>query len=145
MNVATRLPHEPASVAEARAALGPLEPAVDRATIGTLRLLVSELVANSVRHSRPERSPGEIELLVSTSPETVRVEVVDGGRGFVVGPRVVGQDQGSGWGLHLVDTLSDRWGTERDGGMRIWFELDYAPAVAGASASGSRHADAAPG
>ncbi|MBA3422263.1 MAG: ATP-binding protein [Thermoleophilaceae bacterium] len=113
--------------------------------MGTLRLLVSELVANSVRHSRPERSPGEIELLVSTSPETVRVEVVDGGRGFVVGPRVVGQDQGSGWGLHLVDTLSDRWGTERDGGMRIWFELDCAPAVAGASASGSRHADAAPG
>ncbi len=132
MNVATRLPHEPASIAEARAALEPLEPAVDRVTIGTLRLLVSELVTNSVRHGRPERSAGDIELSVSKSRRTVRVEVADAGRGFVTRPRVAGQDAGSGWGLYLVDALSDRWGTERDGRMRIWFEIDCGPAAAAA-------------
>lgn len=127
MKVATRLLHEPASVAEARAALRPLEPAVDRATIGTLRLLVSELVTNSVRHGRPERSAGAIELSVSKSLWTVRVEVADAGRGFAVRSRFDGQDEGSGWGLHLIDALSDRWGTERDVRMRIWFEIDCDP------------------
>lgn len=96
MNVATRLPHEPAAVAEVRAALDPLEPAVDPRTIGTLRLLVSELVGNSVRHGRPERSTAEIELSVSKSRQTVRVEVADAGRGFTVRSRVSGQDEGSG-------------------------------------------------
>ena len=33
-------------------------------------------------------------------------------------------------GLHLVDTLSDRWGTKRYGRMRIWFEIDRSPASA---------------
>ncbi len=87
MNVATRLPHEPAAVAEARAALDPLEPAVDGRTIGTLRLLVSELVTNSVRHGRPERSAADIELWISKSRQTVRVEVADAGRGFTVRSR----------------------------------------------------------
>ena len=131
MNLATRLPHEPASVAEARAALRALEFAVDGATLGTLRLLVSELVTNSVRHGRPA-SAAEIELSVRASPQAVRVEVADAGRGFSVRPRVAGQDQGSGWGLHLVDTLSDRWGTERNGRMRIWFEIDRGPAASAA-------------
>ena len=128
MNLATRLPNEPASVAEARATLAPLEPAVDSATIGTLRLLVSELVTNSVRHGRPCPS-GEIELSLHASPQTVRVEISDAGRGFTVHPRVAGQDPGSGWGLYLVDALSDRWGTEHDGRTRIWFEIDCGPAV----------------
>ncbi len=128
-HIETRLPHEPASVAEARGALEPIEPNLDASTLGTLRLLVSELVTNSVRHGQAERA-GEIELSVSVSHETVRVEIADPGPGFDVSPRAEAQDQGSGWGLHLVDVLSDRWGTERDRYMRVWFELaaDGAPA-----------------
>lgn len=112
---------------EARAALRPLEPAVDRETIATLRLLVSELVTNSVRHGRPPPS-GEIDLSVHASPQTVRVEITDAGPGFAVHPRVAGQDPGSGWGLHLVDALSDRRGSDHGAHTRIWFELDYEPA-----------------
>ncbi len=126
MNLATRLPRTPASVARARQALAPLDRQVDRSTLGTIRLLVSELVTNSVRHSE---ASGGIELLVSASPETVRVEVADAGPGFAVRPRVPGQDKGSGWGLHLLDALSHRWGTERRGHMRVWFEID-SPSVA---------------
>jgi len=121
-NIETRLPQEPASVAEARGALEPIEPHLDADTLGTLRLLVSELVTNSVRHGQAERA-GEIELSVSVSEETVRVEIADPGPGFEVSPRAEAQDQGSGWGLHFVEVLSDRWGTERDESMRVWFEL----------------------
>lgn len=60
----------------------------------------------------------------------MRVEVADAGRGFTVRSRVSGQDEGSGWGLHPVDALSDRWGAERDGHMRNWFEIDCGPPAA---------------
>lgn len=131
MNVAACLPSEPASVAEARHALEPLEPTVDPDTIRTLELLVSELVTNSVRHGRGDGG-GAIELVVSASPERVRVEVADSGPGFSARPRAEGQDPGSGWGLHLVEALSNRWGTERDARMRIWFEIDLASVAAAA-------------
>ena len=124
MNVATRFPHHPTSVSRARHAIDGLETAVDEETLATVRLLVSELVTNSVRHARPDRS-GEIELSVSASPKTVRVEVADSGPGFNAQPRTGDQDQGSGWGLHLVELLSHRWGTMREKGMRIWFEIDH--------------------
>ena len=120
--VATRLPCEPAAVAEARQVLEPLEPTVDEETIRTLKLLVTELVSNSVRHSESS-SHEEIELSVSASHESLRVEVADSGPGFEPRPREQGQDEDSGWGLHLVDRLSDRWGTERSGRMSVWFEL----------------------
>src|SRR5829696_3319331 len=113
--VATRLPCEPASVTEARQVLEPLEPAVDEETIRTLKLLVTELVSNSVRHSA-SASHEEIELSVAASPESVRVEVADSGPGFEPRPREQGQDEDSGWGLHLVDHLSDRLGHTRAGG-----------------------------
>ena len=37
------------------------------------------------------------------------------------GPR---QDSELHWGLYLVDSLADRWGTERDPETMVWFELD---------------------
>lgn len=132
MNVATRLPHHPTSVSKARHAIDGLEAAVDEETVATVRLLVSELVSNSVRHARPEES-SEIELSVRASSKTVRVEVADSGPGFDAQPRTGDHDQGSGWGLHLVELLSHRWGTAREAGMRIWFEIDH-PAAAEAAA-----------
>ena len=122
IEIEIRLPQEPTSVAKARRTLEPLEPRLDPDTFETLRLLVSELVTNSVRHGRAENSV-EIELAVRASREKIRVEVADAGPGFEASPRAELQDNGSGWGLHFVETLSDRWGTERDGRMRVWFEL----------------------
>jgi anti-sigma regulatory factor (Ser/Thr protein kinase) len=122
IEIKRRLPHAPPSVAEARRALEPLERRLDPDTFETLRLLVSELVTNSVRHGQAEESD-ELELAVRASRETIRVEVADGGLGFEASPRAEGQDKGSGWGLHLLETLSDRWGTEQNGRMRVWFEL----------------------
>ncbi len=121
IEIDSRLPQEPTSVAKARRALEPLKRRLDPDAFETLRLLVSELVINSVLHGRAENS-GEIALAVRASRGRIRVEVADAGEGFEASPRSELQDNGSGWGLHLVETLSDRWGTERDGHM-VWFEL----------------------
>ncbi len=117
-----RLAQGATSVTEARAALRALEGAVDPNTFETLRLLVSEVVTNSVRHGTNESSD-EIELSVDASRERIRVEVSDAGPGFDPAAREEDADQGSGWGLHLVEVLSDRWGADLNGRMRVWFEL----------------------
>ncbi len=105
--------------------------ALDEETVATVRLLVSELVTNSVRHGCPDES-SHIELALSVTPQFVRVEVADAGAGFRPEARAEGQDEASGWGLVLVEALSHRWGTERERGTLIWFEID-SPSVVSAA------------
>lgn len=88
-----------------------------------LRLLVSELVTNSVRHAEVRRRE-DIRVLVEERDDAVRVTVTDAGKGFAPQPRRGGPDAGSGWGLYLVEHLSDRWGVLSDGRTSVWFELD---------------------
>jgi len=114
---------------------GPLAPAVARDAVETLpagsleapvahtaRLLVSELVTNSVRHGG-SGADDAIGLEVVLSPSTLRVEVSDSGPGFQPAPARPGPDDAGGRGLYLVDSLADRWGSA-DGGTRVWFEVD---------------------
>ena len=91
-----------------------------------VRLLVSELVTNSVLHARagPEVP---IELELTASPERVRVEVCDPGPGFQ--PRTAGPEP-NGFGLMLVECLADRWGVDPGGRSRVWFEIDRRSAAA---------------
>ena len=125
LELSRALAHEPGSIQGARDALDPLASAVDPESFDNLRLLVSELVTNSVRHSSPE-TPAPIELSVVAAPSRVRAEVADGGAGFAPAARTDEADEASGWGLHLVEFLSDRWGVEQDGRTAVWFELDAA-------------------
>src|SRR2546423_11607944 len=106
-----RLPHDPEAPAVARRALDPLQPALDPDALEELRLLVSELVTNAVRHGRPVGDDG-VELKVWLDRGMARVEVVDGGGGFSPpdGPPEGGQP--GGWGLVVVDRLADRWGID---------------------------------
>jgi serine phosphatase RsbU (regulator of sigma subunit)/anti-sigma regulatory factor (Ser/Thr protein kinase) len=100
------------------------------------RLLVSEVVTNSVRHAGA--TPDDwIGFDVELSPELVRVQVTDHGPGFHPAPARAALDQPDGRGLFLVSELADRWGTEEDG-RRVWFELDRRGAdqvAAGAAAA----------
>jgi two-component sensor histidine kinase len=119
IDIVRRMAHKPSSVPDARAALSPLEPVVDPHTFETLRLLVTELVTATVRHGTPSATH-DIELWVSASRERIRVEVADSGR------RAHTSAEGPGLselGLHLVETLSDRCGTEGKGCDRFWLEL----------------------
>ena len=93
---------------------------------GALRLLVSELVTNSVRHVAGSEKP--VKLAVRIAGGKIRVEVHDGGAGFAPGrPEPRGAD--GGFGLFLVERMASRWGVETRDGTRVWFELDLANRV----------------
>ncbi|MHA6762978.1 ATP-binding protein [Streptacidiphilus sp. PAMC 29251] len=81
--------------------------------------LVSELVANVVRHTGG-RSFG---LRVSRRQGGVRFEVRDPSRALPC--LIIGDpDDDSGRGLQLVNLLSDRWGADlMSRGKSVWFEL----------------------
>ena len=90
---------------------------------GALRLLVSELVTNSVRHVTGSTQP--VVLAVRVGSRRIRVEVHDGGSGFEPGkPEPRGAD--GGFGLFLVERMASRWGVDTREGTRVWFELDVA-------------------
>ena len=80
-------------------------------------------MSNAVRHARVDGN-GTLGLNIEIGSRVVRVEVVDGGPGFdstkIV--RSPGADEG-GWGLFLVEEMSDRWGNAKSP-HRVWFEID---------------------
>jgi two-component sensor histidine kinase len=112
----------------ARHAVAGLRPYLNPGVADNAELLVSELVTNSVRHAGlPDEAT--IEFSVRASSEVLMVEVADAGHGFdhTMQPRpraVSGIAEPSGWGLFLVDRISDRWGAvQMEGETRVWFEL----------------------
>lgn len=111
----------PEAAVKARRALARLRSEVDAPTLESLRLLVTELVSNSVRHA----GAPTVDLLVLVSRPAVRVEVTDRGPGFDPYQHRPDRDREGGWGLFLVERLADRWGVAREGlGTRVWFELE---------------------
>jgi anti-sigma regulatory factor (Ser/Thr protein kinase) len=103
---------------------------IERDLMADVRLLVSELITNSIRHSGIG-PPQEVGLDVAVDSKTIRVEVRDSGEGFEPRPRDPNRSTPGGWGLYLVDRLADRWGVARNQITRVWFEIDRgAPAAA---------------
>jgi signal transduction histidine kinase len=115
-----RLRSGPEAAAEAREAITTLRADLDPPLMETLRLLVTELVTNSVRHTDAPR----ITLRVAIGKSAVLTEVTDEGPGF--DPETL-DEAGSdtrGWGLFLVQRLAKSWGVKDDGASkRVWFEL----------------------
>jgi anti-sigma regulatory factor (Ser/Thr protein kinase) len=91
---------------------------------GDVLLLVTELVANAVRHAGvgPDQY---LRIELRRWPRRIRVEVVDPGSHFVpVRPRPITEEPG-GWGLVLVERIAARWGVRHGApGTRVWFELE---------------------
>jgi anti-sigma regulatory factor (Ser/Thr protein kinase) len=114
----------PDSPAVARHALEGLAPHLPPPVLEDIRLLVSELVTNSVRHAGlgPDAKIG---LRVNVRPEVVRVEVSDPGPGFEPSQESPSIYQDSGWGLYLVGQVASRWGVDLDKHTRVWFEIDH--------------------
>jgi anti-sigma regulatory factor (Ser/Thr protein kinase) len=114
------LPPDPGSVAEARAKVcDALEPHLADGASETLKLLVSELMTNAIKHGDGEQP---VELHAYWNSE-VRVEISDHGDGFAPAPRAGELDEPGGFGLYLVGQLADRWGVETDEGTTVWFVL----------------------
>jgi anti-sigma regulatory factor (Ser/Thr protein kinase) len=114
----------PTAAAGARNALQALDGRIDGRLLGDVRLLVSELVTNSVRHSEIH-ARAVVLMSVSVTESSLRVEVADPGCGFEPKPRAADRTRPGGWGLVLVDQLADRWGVARDHLTRVWFEMDH--------------------
>jgi anti-sigma regulatory factor (Ser/Thr protein kinase) len=117
------------AASEARHALERLSGRLSAATLGDVRLLVSELVTNSVRHAGLG-SQDTIRLEVSVTDTALRVEVRDPGDGFMPRTPAPDADRTGGWGLYLVEQLADRWGVDTRSGTRVWFEVDRRPTSA---------------
>jgi anti-sigma regulatory factor (Ser/Thr protein kinase) len=87
-------------------------------------LVISEVVTNSVKHAGMTAAQ-RIEVSISMLPECLRFEVTDEGDGFEPGPaRHDPRSRAGGWGLVLVEELSDRWGVEVEHSTLVWCEFD---------------------
>jgi len=96
---------------------------VSEPTLGDVELLVSELATNSVRHAGCDEN-GELEIESEVVGGRVWVRVRDHGGGFEErSPSPPKRGQAGGYGLVLLDRLSDDWGIRRDDGFSVWFEL----------------------
>jgi anti-sigma regulatory factor (Ser/Thr protein kinase) len=91
------------------------------------QLLVSELVTNSVRHARLPAGTA-IAVSVGLFDAFVRVEVEDPGD-VAIGARAPDREHGGGFGLYLVETLAQRWGSRHEGTTCVWAEIAIARAA----------------
>lgn len=115
-----RIGSGPEAAASARQAISALRTDLNPPLLDTLRLLVTELVTNSVRHTGAD----SLTLTVDIGKSGVLTEVADTGPGF--DPKCIenSADDDTGWGLFLVQRLADKWGVRHDGpSKRVWFEL----------------------
>ena len=116
---------QPEGVADARRHVRDrLDGLLSSEMVAEAELLTSELVTNAVRHAGLKER-GVVNLEIDVDTDTVHVAVVDAGSGFdftkiFEEPR----DPRGGWGLFLVDKVSDRWGIDASPPHSVWFEID---------------------
>jgi anti-sigma regulatory factor (Ser/Thr protein kinase) len=83
-----------------------------------LELAVSELVTNAIVHGG-----GLIDVAMTLEDDRIRLEVTDEGIAAAGWPQARQLAAGGGWGLGLVEHVSDNWGQSLDGGTnRVWME-----------------------
>lgn len=122
MKLEIRLAHEPRAPAEARRAVESLGAPVTGDRLDDVRLLVTELVTNAIRHAH-----GRVDLEVQTVSGYIRVEVTDSGPGFDPKDRPeLDLESMGGRGLYLVERIADRWGVENGDRTVVWFEIEAA-------------------
>ncbi len=113
------LDRNPRAAGEARRAVESLNGDVAPRVLPDVKLLVSELVTNSVKYG----GQGPVRLELSTDGRTLRAEVIDQGTGFKPAKRSGDLERVGGWGLPLVENLASRWGMF-EGSTHVWFEID---------------------
>ena len=97
---------------------------VTEAVLVDVRLLIGELVANSVVHA--DVPPDSVvSVRAQLRPDALHVEVGDCGSSGTVALRAPDLAVGGGFGLNVVDVVSRRWGVHRDAGTRVWAEMAF--------------------
>jgi hypothetical protein len=121
------LPCDPTAPAAARTALGRDERF--GWVTGDVQLVASELVTHAVLRSGCEPRQ-QLRLTATVDSGSLRILVED--PGVSAGSshlRQLSELTDGGVGLMIVDKLVERWGAERDGGYRVWAELELDPAA----------------
>jgi len=97
------LPALPAAVSEARRwVAGVAASRVDGEQAEKLRLVISEIVTNALRHGN---DTARIDLAVTPKVEFLCVQVTDDGPGLVPRPRALEPDVEGGYGLFFVEQI----------------------------------------
>ena len=125
--VSIRLPADASSATTARIEVTRrLAARITSAALEDVRLLLTELITNALRHA--EMTPDdEIGVKAELLDGKVRIEVSDPGRNGEVEVRAPGA-RGGGYGLFLVDRLTNQWGVDHRHGTTVWAELSAGPA-----------------
>jgi two-component sensor histidine kinase len=88
------------------------------------KLMVTELVTNSLRHAGLGREDYlRLSVHVDTSASVARIEIADPGPGFFPDRYTSSLTSPGGRGLEIVRSLSLRWGVERQRWNAVWFEI----------------------
>ena len=124
-------------VGEAVLAYGPAAPRAARAAVtewlsglvGThvlddVRIVVTELVTNSVRHA--QLTQGDAVTVRIHLAERIRIEVANPGTAGEIASNGGGPYVGGGLGLQLVERLCTAWGIARDRDTTVWGEFEWA-------------------
>ncbi|HYG73058.1 MAG TPA: ATP-binding protein [Actinomycetota bacterium] len=118
-----RLPHDVSATVQARAiARERLAERLSDTARDDFVLMVSELVANAVRHAPPDED-GNITLKIDVTDDAARAVVIDAGTEFEF-ERATFDGRSQHFGLQLVDRMASRWGLSLDGQKAVWFEVD---------------------
>lgn len=112
--VTLRVPFVASSVSVARQRLKTwlVDGGVRREVVDDARVIISELVGNSVRHAQP-LAGGDIVVSWAVSDRGLQISVTDGGSG--TRPRKVNASSSAlaGRGMAIVETLADSWWADR--------------------------------
>jgi signal transduction histidine kinase len=113
------------SIPKVRSALDrALRDQVPAGTLDDAVLIGSELATNVIRHAG--LGPADrFEVSTSVSDGVLRLEVIDGGRGFTQPPasRSTGEASQGGRGLGLVEALSQSWGVMARPPFGVWVDM----------------------
>jgi anti-sigma regulatory factor (Ser/Thr protein kinase) len=91
--------------------------------LGDVMLVASELVNNAVVHSggTPHH---DLHVRASREAGLLTISVRDPGiSGQSADRRAPDDRRVGGWGLTIVEALSERWGEDRGDGYRVWAEM----------------------
>lgn len=112
--VTLHVPFAASSVAVVRQKLKSwlVDSGVRREVVDDARVVISELVGNSVRHAQP-LTDGDIVVSWAVDERGLQISVTDGGSG--TRPRKVNASSSAlaGRGMAIVETLADSWWADR--------------------------------